>query len=185
MQSNSQSRGIKIYGGQAVKAGGIIVRQVGSTWHDGSNTSLGKDFTLFSLIDGVVVYDKKKVRPAVSKTERGKPLRKTEGGGGDPLHVTALKTLSRRTAILLTILMSQPCIHFCVSHGRTHDKPQVHVYPLDHAKAIAVIEATHTKKPKEGVPSRQERRRAMYKPRAAAAVESTISVAQVSAAITP
>lgn len=73
----------------------------------------------------------------------------------------------------------------CISSHQFPVIPQVHVYPLDHVKAIAAIEATHTKKPKEGVPSRQERRKAMYKPRASAALESTISVAQVSATITP
>ncbi len=75
VQSNSQSRGIKVYGGQPVKAGGIIFRQVGSTWHEGTNTGLGKDYTLFSLVDGIVIYDKKKVRPAVS------PSREPWGGG--------------------------------------------------------------------------------------------------------
>ena len=70
----------------------------------------------------------------------------------------------------------------------THVPPprtQVHVYPLDHAKAIAAIEITHTKHAKEGVPSRQERRKAMYTPRAAGAVHSTISVATVAAAVKP
>lgn len=66
LQSNAQRRGVKVFGGQPVKAGGIIVRQVGSEWHDGTNTALGKDYTLFSLVDGIVVYDKKKEKPAVS-----------------------------------------------------------------------------------------------------------------------
>jgi large subunit ribosomal protein L27 len=52
-------------GGQPVKAGGIIIRQVGSTWHEGTNTELGRDYTLFSLVDGIVIYDKKKERPSV------------------------------------------------------------------------------------------------------------------------
>ena len=64
--SNSQRRGVKVYGGETVTAGSILVRQVGSTIAPGKNVSLGKDFTLFSLIDGVVKYewrsnDKKKV----------------------------------------------------------------------------------------------------------------------------
>eukprot|EP00955_Chlamydomonas_euryale_P093452 364786-Chlamydomonas_euryale.AAC.19 len=66
LQSNPQRRGIKIYGGQPVKAGGIIYRQVGSTWHSGTNTGIGSDFTVYSKVDGIVVYDKKKVRPSVS-----------------------------------------------------------------------------------------------------------------------
>ncbi len=64
--SNSQRRGVKVYGGETVTAGSILVRQVGSTILPGKNVGLGKDFTLFSLIDGVVKYewrsnDKKKV----------------------------------------------------------------------------------------------------------------------------
>jgi large subunit ribosomal protein L27 len=55
--SNSQRRGIKVYGGEAVTAGSILVRQVGSTIHPGRNVRLGKDYTLFSLIDGVVKYE--------------------------------------------------------------------------------------------------------------------------------
>jgi large subunit ribosomal protein L27 len=55
--SNSQRRGVKVYGGETVTAGSIIVRQVGSTIHPGKNVKLAKDFTLFSLIDGVVKYE--------------------------------------------------------------------------------------------------------------------------------
>jgi large subunit ribosomal protein L27 len=55
--SNSQRRGIKVYGGEKVSAGSIIVRQVGSTIAAGKNVGLGKDFTLFALIDGVVKYE--------------------------------------------------------------------------------------------------------------------------------
>lgn len=55
--SNAQRRGIKVYGGEAVSAGSILVRQVGSTIQAGRNVSLGKDYTLFSLIDGVVKYE--------------------------------------------------------------------------------------------------------------------------------
>lgn len=64
--SNSQRRSVKVYGGETVRAGNIIVRQVGETISAGKNVGLGKDFTLFALIDGVVTYewktkDKKKV----------------------------------------------------------------------------------------------------------------------------
>ena len=55
--SNSQRRGIKVYGGEKVSAGAILVRQVGSTIAPGKNVGLAKDFTLFSLIDGVVKYE--------------------------------------------------------------------------------------------------------------------------------
>lgn len=55
--SRGQRRGVKKYGGEAVRAGNILVRQVGSTYHAGTNVGLGKDFTLFALVDGVVAYE--------------------------------------------------------------------------------------------------------------------------------
>jgi large subunit ribosomal protein L27 len=55
--SNSQRRGTKVYGGEAVRAGNILVRQVGSSIAPGKNVALGKDFTLFALVDGVVKYE--------------------------------------------------------------------------------------------------------------------------------
>ena len=55
--SNSQKRGIKVYGGETVPAGSILVRQVGSTIHPGKNVGLGSDFTLFALVDGQVKYE--------------------------------------------------------------------------------------------------------------------------------
>ncbi|MBP6217502.1 MAG: 50S ribosomal protein L27 [Oligoflexales bacterium] len=54
--SNSQRRGVKVYGGSAVKQGQIIVRQVGSTFHAGENVSYGKDYTLFATAPGQVVF---------------------------------------------------------------------------------------------------------------------------------
>ncbi len=50
--------GVKLYGGQAIKTGQIIVRQRGAQFHAGVNTELGRDFTLFSLIEGIVKYRK-------------------------------------------------------------------------------------------------------------------------------
>ena len=55
--SNAQRRGVKVYGGESVVAGNIIVRQVGSTIHPGKNVGLAKDFTLFALTDGVVKFE--------------------------------------------------------------------------------------------------------------------------------
>jgi large subunit ribosomal protein L27 len=55
--SNSQKRGVKVYGGEQVSAGSILVRQVGTTIHPGRNVGLGSDFTLFALVDGVVKYE--------------------------------------------------------------------------------------------------------------------------------
>jgi large subunit ribosomal protein L27 len=56
--SNAQRRGIKKYGGQPVLAGNILVRQVGTRIHPGQNVGMGKDFTLFSKVDGVVTYER-------------------------------------------------------------------------------------------------------------------------------
>ena len=54
--SNSQRLGIKVYGGQTIRAGGIIVRQRGTRFHPGRNVGLGRDHTLFALTDGVVEF---------------------------------------------------------------------------------------------------------------------------------
>jgi large subunit ribosomal protein L27 len=56
--SNAQRRGIKRYGGTRVRAGNILVRQLGTKIHPGNNVGLGKDYTLFALIDGVVAYER-------------------------------------------------------------------------------------------------------------------------------
>jgi len=55
--SPGQHRGIKIYAGQTVRAGNILVRQLGTKIHPGRNVGLGRDFTIFALIDGVVAYE--------------------------------------------------------------------------------------------------------------------------------
>jgi large subunit ribosomal protein L27 len=55
--SNAQYRGVKVYGGESVRAGGILVRQVGQTIDPGRNVGVGRDFTLFALIDGTVAYE--------------------------------------------------------------------------------------------------------------------------------
>lgn len=57
-ESHSKRLGVKIYGGQAVIAGNIIVRQRGTTHHPGQNVGLGKDHTLFALTDGTVKFRK-------------------------------------------------------------------------------------------------------------------------------
>jgi large subunit ribosomal protein L27 len=65
--SNSQRRGVKVFGGEKIHAGSIIVRQVGTKIHPGNNVGLGKDFTLFSLIDGFVKFERlDKTRKKVS-----------------------------------------------------------------------------------------------------------------------
>ena len=57
--SNPQYRGIKKYGGEKVIAGNIIVRQCGTKWHPGRNVGLGRDYTIYALVDGVVKFEHK------------------------------------------------------------------------------------------------------------------------------
>ncbi|MEJ5287298.1 MAG: LSU ribosomal protein L27p [Candidatus Kapaibacterium sp.] len=65
--SIGQRRGVKRFGGQFVKAGNIIVRQLGTKFHPGKNVGLGKDYTIFALIDGIVKFERKdKTRLKVS-----------------------------------------------------------------------------------------------------------------------
>jgi large subunit ribosomal protein L27 len=56
--SNGQRRGVKRYGGEAVKAGSIIVRQLGTRIHPGENVGMGRDYTLFAKIDGLVTFER-------------------------------------------------------------------------------------------------------------------------------
>ena len=56
--SNSQRLGIKVYGGQSIRSGGIIVRQRGTRYHPGHNVGIGRDDTLFALVDGIVKFDR-------------------------------------------------------------------------------------------------------------------------------
>lgn len=65
--SKAQMRGTKVYAGQEVPAGSILVRQVGSSIHAGKNVGTGRDFTLFALVDGIVKYEwQSNVRKRVS-----------------------------------------------------------------------------------------------------------------------
>ena len=59
-ESESKRLGVKIYGGQFAKAGNIIVRQRGTVHHTGENMGIGKDHTLFALVDGIVEFRKRK-----------------------------------------------------------------------------------------------------------------------------
>ena len=56
--SQGQRRGVKIFGGEIVRAGNIIVRQLGTRIHPGRNVGMGRDFTLFAKTDGVVRYER-------------------------------------------------------------------------------------------------------------------------------
>jgi large subunit ribosomal protein L27 len=56
--SNAQRRGVKRFAGQQVRAGNILVRQVGNKFHPGRGVGQGNDFTLFALVDGIVQFDR-------------------------------------------------------------------------------------------------------------------------------
>jgi large subunit ribosomal protein L27 len=67
--SQGQRRGVKVFGGEKVRAGNILVRQVGTRIHPGRNVGMGRDFTIFAKIDGVVSYermDRERKRVSVS-----------------------------------------------------------------------------------------------------------------------
>lgn len=59
--SNAHYRGVKLFGGEAVKAGSILVRQCGTKFFAGSNVGMGRDFTLFAMRDGTVRFQGKRV----------------------------------------------------------------------------------------------------------------------------
>ena len=56
--SNAQRRGVKRFGGNKVKAGNILIRQLGTKIHPGENVGIGKDYTLYAKIDGIVAYER-------------------------------------------------------------------------------------------------------------------------------
>ena len=56
--SPGQRRGVKIYGSEAVSAGNILVRQLGTQFHPGANVGMGRDYTLFALVDGTVKFSR-------------------------------------------------------------------------------------------------------------------------------
>jgi len=65
--SAGQRRGVKKYGGENVRAGNILVRQLGTKFHPGKNVGMGRDYTLFALIDGVVTFERyDKMRKQIS-----------------------------------------------------------------------------------------------------------------------
>ena len=67
--SNAQRRGVKLFGGQIAKPGSIIIRQVGTKWRPGRNVGMGKDYTLFSLIEGNIYFDQEGRRVNVRAVE--------------------------------------------------------------------------------------------------------------------
>ena len=67
--SNSKRRGVKKFGGEKVIPGNIIIRQCGTKWHPGKNVGLGRDYTIFSLVEGNVRFDRNGRRVNVDAVE--------------------------------------------------------------------------------------------------------------------
>ncbi|MBS1150676.1 MAG: rpmA [Myxococcaceae bacterium] len=93
--SNSQRRGVKVYGGQEIPAGSILVRQVGTVVHPGKNVKLGRDFTLYATITGVVKYERySKDRKRVSVY----PVGDAKATAPAATRVKAVKAVKAKTA---------------------------------------------------------------------------------------
>ena len=60
-ESNAKRLGVKVYGGEAIRAGGIIIRQRGTQFHPGRSVGMGRDHTLFALADGIVQFGGRRV----------------------------------------------------------------------------------------------------------------------------
>ena len=67
--SNAQSRGVKRFGGEEVIAGNILIRQCGTKWHPGRGVGMGRDYTIYALVDGTVFFDQKGRRVNVQVAE--------------------------------------------------------------------------------------------------------------------
>jgi large subunit ribosomal protein L27 len=69
--SNAQRRGVKKFGGEAVRAGNILIRQCGTKWHAGRHVGTGNDYTLFALVDGKVFFDQEGRRINIEPAQAG------------------------------------------------------------------------------------------------------------------
>ena len=72
--SNPKMRGVKCFGGEPVRAGNILVRQKGTVIHPGDNVGLGRDFTIFALVDGTVEYSSFKTKGTTRRRVSVKPV---------------------------------------------------------------------------------------------------------------
>jgi large subunit ribosomal protein L27 len=78
--SNAQFRGVKRYGGETVRAGNILVRQVGTRFHPGTNVGVGRDYTLFALVDGVVQFERfQRNKKRISVVQAGEAAQPSAG----------------------------------------------------------------------------------------------------------
>lgn len=72
--SNAKMRGVKRFGGEVVSAGNILVRQKGTVWHPGDNVGLGRDFTIWALIDGTVEFTSFRAKGTERRRVHVRPL---------------------------------------------------------------------------------------------------------------
>ncbi len=115
--SNSQRRGVKRFGGQEVRAGNILVRQVGTKFHPGKGVGMGSDYTLFALVDGLVQFDRGGVEISLDDRALRIVQRAVRQLGNDRNHVARLAELLRER--------SRPCNQAILagrgdSDGRSH-----------------------------------------------------------------
>jgi large subunit ribosomal protein L27 len=83
-ESNSKRLGVKVYDGQAIRAGGIILRQRGARWVEHFNVGTGRDFTLFALVDGKVKFESGNRVSVVAAPEEKAPVAKAPAAAGRP-----------------------------------------------------------------------------------------------------
>lgn len=158
---------------------------VGAQWYAGDNCMLGKDYTVFSTVEGIVIFDKKREKPEVRH---------------DQILLRALLPrleFAAVSAYALYLSFAACCFverfkrrrwNVESQYGGAFDLMQVHVYPVDHRKAVDAVTATYTMRSPDGQQSRKERRRAIYTPRKSSAgspKKATLAVAQVAAKVTP
>ncbi|WIA23097.1 hypothetical protein OEZ85_001437 [Tetradesmus obliquus] len=157
--SESKRRGVKVFGGQPVKAGGIIFRQTGSTWHAGENVGCSKDYTT----------SHSHLFPA-----NALPFLQTflQWHAGENVGCGKDYTIFSK-------------VDGIVIYSKKKDQPKISVFPFEHEKARAAVSATHTTAPKDGVPSRAERHKAKYTPRAQQRAQQAAAIAAVAAKVTP
>ena len=105
--SRSKRLGVKKFGGQEVIAGNIIIRQRGTKWHPGKGVGMGRDYTIFSLVDGRVFFDREGRRVNVAPTNRcGSQLFPCKGGhpqGDRPSFSLPFKTKNRNCSCKMIV----------------------------------------------------------------------------------
>jgi large subunit ribosomal protein L27 len=92
--SKSKRLGVKLFGGQAARAGSIIIRQRGTKYHPGDNVGLGKDFTIYARVDGMVEFRKRKKNKTYVSIVPWEVEETNGGNGTSTLAATATATVT-------------------------------------------------------------------------------------------